>query len=160
MIEHRGNFTKNELKFIEYLDKCFLDLFFAEGSVEKTEEYIRYDVCVGSPDNRGLLTLQFCVRDNEDLAAGFSNFVHISYIYVPHKYRKRGVATRIIYLMSYVATKEIGIDLYATCLTNDLWKERLISAGSVADDDGDIQIFYEPFLNHFQDKLKYPNYLK
>lgn len=159
MIERNGSFTKNELAFIETLDECFLKLFFAEGTVEKTEEYVRYDICVGNSDKMGLLTLQFCVRDNEDLGAGFSNFVHISYIYVPHKYRRQGVATRILFLMSYVATREVGIDLYVTCLTNNLWKERLISAGSVVDDDGDLQIFYEPFMEHFKDKLTHPNYL-
>ncbi len=158
MIEHRGSFTKNELTFIEFLDECFLKLFFADGTVEKTDEYIRYDIYVGNPDNKGLLALQFCVRDHEDLAAGFSNFVHISYIYIPYKYRRQGIATRIIFIMSYVATREIDIDLYVTCLTDDLWKESLICAGGVPDDDDDIQIFYEPFLNHFQDKLKYPIY--
>lgn len=159
MIEHKGNFTQNELAFVESLDECFLRLFFAEGTVEKTGGYVRYDVCVGRSGNLGLLTLQFCVRDNEDLAADFSNFVHISHIYVPHKYRRRGVATRIIFVMSYVATKKVGIDLYVACLTNHLWKEALICAGGTIDDDGDIQIFYEPFMEYFKDKLIYPNYL-
>lgn len=159
MIERRGSFTKNELAFIEFLDECFLKLFFAEGGVEKTEEYVRYDICVGSSDKKGMLTLQFCVRDNEDLAAGFSNFVHISYIYVPRKYRRQGVATRIIFLMSHVATRQIGIDLYVACITNNKWKESLISAGGMVDDDGDVQIFYEPFMEHFNYKLTYPNYL-
>lgn len=158
MIEHSGSFTENELTFIEFLDKCFLMLFFTDGTVKKTNEYIRYDVCVGNSDDSGFLVLQFCVRDNEDLEAGFSNFVHISYIYVPHKYRRRGIATRIILLMSYVATREFNIDLYVTCLMNNLWKESLICAGGVTDDDGDIQIFYEPFLDHFHDKLKYSIY--
>lgn len=132
--------------------------FFADGTVEKTDEYIRYDIYVGNPDNKGLLALQFCVSDSENLEAGFSNFVHIFYMYVPNKYRRRGIATRIIFLMSYMATREIGIDLYVTCHTNALWKECLISAGGIPDDDGDIQIFYEPFLNQFQDKLKYSIY--
>lgn len=159
MIEHKGNFTKNELAFIDSLDECFLKLFFADGAVEKTEDYIRYDICVGSADNQGLLTLQFCVRDNEDLEAGFSNFVHITYLYVPHKYRRRGVATRIIFLMSHVATQEVGIDTYVACHTSDPWKESLVSAGGMVDADGDVLIFYEPFMEHFKDKLTNPNYL-
>ncbi len=159
MIEHKGRFTKNELAFIKLLDEYFLKLFFADGTVERTEEYIRYDIYIGSSDNKGLLALQFCVRDHEDLAAGFNNFVGISYIYVPHKYRRQGIATRIIFLMSYVATKEVDLDLYVTCPMDNLWKESLICAGGVTDDDGDIQIFYEPFLDHFQNKLKYPIYL-
>ena len=58
--------------------------------------------------------------------------------------------------MSYVATREIGIDLYVTSLTNDSWKENLVSAGGEVDDNGDVQIFYQPFLDYYQDKLSYP----
>lgn len=159
MIEHRGRFKKSELAFIDILNECFTELFHAEGTVKKKGEYIRYDIHIGTSENRGLLILQFCVRDHEDLASGFSNFVHISNILIPRQYRRRGIATRIIFLMSHVATRDVGIDLYVTGITDDSWKESLISAGGVADDDGDIQIFYQPFLDHFQDKLSYPNKL-
>lgn len=70
MIEHRGRFTKNELAFIEFLDECFSKLFFVDGTVEKADEHIRYDIYVGNSDNREFFALQFCVRDNEDLETG------------------------------------------------------------------------------------------
>lgn len=159
MIKHRGYFTKNEFTFIELLDECMIKLFHADGLVMKAEKDVRYEVNIGSCDNKAPFVLQFCVRDHEDLASGFSNFVLVSNIRVPREYRRRGVATRIIFMMSYVATREVGIDLYVTCITNDYWRERLISAGSIVDADGDIQIYYEPFLEYFKDKLMYPNYL-
>lgn len=156
MIEHRGRFKKNGLAFIDILDECFARLFHAEGTVKKKGEYVRYDIHIGNTEKGELMILQFCVRDHEDLASGFSNFVHISSILIPKNYRRQGIATRIIFLMSYVATREVKINLYVTSLTNDSWKESLISAGGEVDDDGDIQIFYQPFLDRFQDKLSYP----
>ena len=157
MIETRGRFKKNELAFIDSLNECFVNTFHAEGTVKKKGEYVRYDIHIGNTEKKELLILKFCVRDREDLASGFSNFVHISSILIPHKYRRQGIATRIVYIMSYVATREVQIDLFVTGLTNDSWKESLISAGGVVDDDGDIQIFYQPFLDFFQDKLNSPN---
>ena len=85
--------------------------------------------------------MQFCVRDCEDLATGFSNSVHVSSILIPKNYRRQGIATKIIIIMSFVTTRETEIDLYVTGLTNDSWKESLIYAGGEVDDDGDIQIF-------------------
>lgn len=156
MIEHRGRFKKSELAFIDILNDCFTKLFYAEGTVKKKGEYVRYDIRIGNSEKKELLILQFCVRDHEDLSSGFSNFVHVSSILIPKNYRRQGIATRIIFLMSYVATREVEIDLYVTGLTNDSWKESLINAGGEVDDDGDIQIFYQPFLDRFQDKLSYP----
>lgn len=159
MIEYRGRFKKNELAFINMLNEFFTKLFYAEGTVKKSGEYVRYDIHIGNTEKKELLILQFCVRDHEDLASGFSNFVHVSSVLIPKNYRRQGIATRIIFLMSYVATKKVEIDLYVTGMTNDSWKESLISAGGVVDDDGDIQIFYQPFLEFFQDKLNSTNIL-
>ena len=159
MIEHRGCFTENEIRLIELLDKCMSELFFAEGFVAKTGEDVRYEVNIGNSYTRVPFELQFCVRDHENLTSESNNFVQISSIQVPLEYRRRGVATRIIFLMSHVATREIGVDLYVTGTSNDLWKERLLSAGSIINSDGDIQIFYEPFMEHFNSKLMVPNYL-
>lgn len=156
MIEYRGRFKKNELAFISILNECFEKLYLAKGTVKKKGEYVRYEIHIGDTEKKELLILQFCVRDREDLASGFSNFVHVSSILIPRNYRRQGIATRIVFLMSYVATREIGIDLYVTSLTNDLWKENLISAGGEVDDNGDIQIFYQPFLDYNQDKISYP----
>lgn len=148
MIEYRGRFKKNELAFISILNECFEKLYLARGTVKKKGEYVRYEIHIGDTEKKELLILQFCVRDREDLASGFSNFVHVSSILIPRNYRRQGIATRIVFLMSYVATREIGIDLYVTSLTNDSWKENLISAGGEVDDNGDIQIFYQPFLDY------------
>ena len=120
---------------------------------------VRYEVNIGSCNNKAPFVLQFCVRDHEDLAFGFNNFVLVSNIQVPREYHRQGVATRIIFIMSYVTTREVVIDLYVTCITNDFWKKRLISAGSIADADNDIQIYYEPFLEYFKVKLMFPRYL-
>lgn len=157
MIEHRGRFKKSELAFIDILNDCFTKSFYAEGTVKKKGEYVRYDIRIGNTEKKELLILQFCVRDREDLASGFSNFVHVSSVLIPKIYRRQGIATRIIFLMSYVATRDVKIDLYVTGLTNDSWKESLIRAGGEVDDNGDIQIFYQPFLDFYQDKLTSPH---
>ena len=145
---------KTQIEVIDQEIGSLLDKIpLANGTVM---EYINNRITVLDTEKKELLILQFCVRDREDLASGFSNFVHISSILIPRSYRRQSIATRIVFLMSYVATREIGIDLYVTSLTNDLWKENLISAGGEVDDNGDIQIFYQPFLDYNQDKLSYP----
>ncbi len=160
MIKYRGCFTKKELMFVDTLSDCFANLFLADGTVEKIGEYVRYEIYIGHSRSRSLLILLFCVKDTEDPASGLCNFAHISNILVPGRYRRQGIATRILFIMSYIATRDANMNLYVTGIINDSWKESLISAGGVIDDDGDIQIFYQPFMDYYQDKLTIPHRFK
>lgn len=156
MIKYRGCFSKNELVFVDTLSDCFVNLFLADGTVEKIGKYVRYEIYIGHSGKRSLLILLFYMRDTEDSASGFGNYIHISNILVPSRYRRQGIATRILFIMPYITTRDVHMNLYVTGSLNDSWKESLVSAGGIIDDDGDIQIFYEPFLDYFQDKLICP----
>lgn len=149
MIEIKGNFSDNELAFIRVLNESLTNQYQLEGTVKNRGAFVRYKGYIGNPELDDLLILQFSVRDDEDTENGGCNFVYISNIVVPYKYRRRGIATGIISLMSIVAYKKLGIAFFITGIVNDEWKESLIRNGGVEDDDGDIQIIHEEWIERW-----------
>lgn len=145
MIEVEEYFSENELQFIHILNKTFSEGGINEGTVTKDVMFVKYELYIGEKENNEQLILKFCVRDQEDIENNCINFVHISSILVPYKYRRRGLATAIITSMSTTA-RNMGLPFFITGIVNDEWKDTLLSMGGVLDENGDIEIIYENWI--------------
>lgn len=141
MIKVRSNFSNNELCFVNIINEYLSSQFDVSGEVKYNGDFVRYEVVFGKPEEKGDFVLQFCVRDDEDIESGCCNFVHISNILIPYKFRRIGIATDIITLMSYVATK-LKIAFFITGIVNDAWKEKLIEFGCIEDASGDLEVVF------------------
>ena len=138
-------FSKNELAFIIPLKEYFTTYFNGDihGSIEDSGSFVRYEFFVGDQIKNNALVLQFKVKDQENIDEGNCNYVHISNIVIPFDYRGQGIARAIVVLMSIVAHKQVGIELFITGIVNDRWKDNLLCLGGIEDDSGDIQIDHD-----------------
>ena len=146
MIEIEKGFSENELQFIYALNESFVDQGIEEGTVKRRGEFVRYEIYMGKKENNDQLILEFCVRDHEDTKRGCINFVHISNILVPFRYQRRKIATMIITVMSIVAYDRVKLPFFITGIVNEGWAERLISMGGVIDENRDIEIVHEYWM--------------
>ena len=153
MIKVNGCFSQNEMEFITTLNGFFILKYDANGTVIDNHGFVRYEIKLDKEER--ILVLQFCVRDQEDTDEGYINFVHIINISVPYRYRYQHIASDIIYLMSWVANKKLGIAFYITGIVNDSWKRNLIYKGAIEDDNGDdVRIAFDRWKQNYPDGLR------
>jgi len=144
MIEVNGYFSKSEQLMIYNLNSYFFELSnnTVYGQVINKGDFVRYEINIDEQKSDKQLILQFCIRDNENIEAGYCNFVHVSNILIPYTLRKKGIAKGIITIMSKVSNKILELPFYITGIVNDEWKESLLCHGGEEDENADVRIDY------------------